>query len=209
MFTKTLLPDTVRAIELVAKIPAIKDAYLAGGTSLALQIGHRVSVDLDFFTNIDFNERILEQELSKHKEFKREGVAWRTVWGEIGETKFSMFYYKYPLLKDVIKFSGIKLASLEDIAAMKIQALGDRGTKRDFIDLYFLSKKFSLKEMFQFYNKKYGDLKEKSYHILRSLNYFEDAEIDPTPKMIEAIDWDEIKNFFHNQSIEFSKLYLK
>lgn len=209
MFTKTLLPDTVRAIKLVAKIPAIKSAYLAGGTSLALQIGHRVSVDLDFFTKKDFDEKILEQELSKLKEFKKEGVAWKTVWGEIGKTKFSMFYYEYPLLRDVVNFSGIKLASLEDIAAMKVQALVDRGTKRDFIDLYFLSKKFSLEEMLKFYDKKYGDLKEKSYHILRSLNYFRDADIDPEPKMIEKINWNEIKRFFHNQSLELSKQYLQ
>lgn len=209
MFTKTLLPDTVRAIKLVSKIPAIKNAYLAGGTALALQIGHRISVDLDFFTKEDFDEKILEQELSYYKEFKKEGTAWKTVWGKIGCTKFSIFYYKYSLLNEAINFSDIKVASLEDIAAMKIHSLGDRGTKRDFIDLYFLSKKFSLEQMLGFYDKKYGDLKEKSYHLIRSMNYFEDAKEEQMPQMVKDVDWNEVKKYFQTQSFMLSKKYLE
>lgn len=127
------------------------------------------------------------RELSKFREFKKDGTAWKTIWGKIGKTKFSMFYYK---------------------TAMKIQAIGDRGTKRDFIDLYFLSKKFSLEEMFDLYDKKYGDLKEKSYHLLRSLDYFGDAKDDPIPKMIKKVNWIEVKNYFHTESIKLSKKIL-
>ena len=208
MFTKTLLPDTVRAIKLVSKIPAVKKSCLAGDIALALQLGHRISVDLDFFTQTDFDEKILERDLLAFPEFNKDGVAWKTIWGKIGKTKFSLFYYKYPLLDPTVEFSGIQLASTKDIAAMKIQALGDRGTKRDFVDLYFLSKIYSMDQMLNFYNQKYGDLKEKLYHLLRSFDYFEDAEKDPMPNLINDLSWDKAKEYFHNQTIILSKAKL-
>ena len=208
MFTKTLLSDTVRAIELVSDNPVIKKAYLAGGTALALHLGHRISVDLDFFTQEDLEADVLSADLSRVADFKEEGKAWRTVWGKIGETKFSLFYYKYPLLEKTHTFMNINLLDTKDIAAMKIQALGDRGTKRDFIDLYFLSKIYSIEEILEFYNKKYDDLEEKWYHLLRSMDYFADAETEKLPNMLTEISWNDIKEFFHNESMRLSKLHL-
>lgn len=206
MFTKTLLPDTVRAIKLVSNIPIVKSAYLAGGTALAIHLGHRISVDLDFFTQAEIEEDILAQDLNRLSEFKQEGKAWRTVWGRIGETKFSLFYYKYPLLAPTQKFMQINLLDLKDIAAMKIAALGDRGTKRDFVDLFFLSKVYSLNEMLSFYDQKYGDLETKLYHLIRSFDFFADAENDAHPEMLIKISWEEIKDFFHKQSMQLAKL---
>ncbi len=205
MFTKTLLPDTIRVIKLVSSLQIVKDSYLAGGTALALQIGHRISIDLDFFTRQEFDENVLSTELSQLPEFKKEGQAWRTVWGKLGKTKFSLFYYEYPLIAPTKKFEGIKIASKEDIAAMKIQAIADRGTKRDFIDLYFLSKDYTLDEMLKFYDQKYGNLEEKLYHLVRSLSYFADAEMDKIPKILKNVDWDKIKNFFQNESLRLSR----
>lgn len=205
MFTKTLLPDTVRAIKLISDIPTIKRAYLAGGTALALHLGHRISVDLDFFTQDRLDENVLAADLNRLPEFLEEGKAWKTVWGKIGETKFSLFYYKYPLLSPTGQFMGINVSDTKDIAAMKIQALGDRGTKRDFIDLFFLSKVYSLDEMLGFYNRKYGDLKDKTYHLVRSFDYFSDAEDENLPRMLTDISWGEIKAFFHQESMRLSK----
>lgn len=204
MFTKTLLPDTVRAIQLVAGIPIIKRAYLAGGTALALHLGHRISIDLDFFTQEELEERELVANLNQLPDFKKEGQAWRTVWGKVGATKFSLFYYKYPLLAPTRPFMGINMVNTKDIAAMKIQALGDRGTKRDFIDLFFLSKTYSVDEMLEFYNQKYGDLDDKIYHLIRSFDYFADAETDPLPQMLLDVSWDEVKKFFHKESLRLS-----
>jgi len=206
MFTKTLLPDTVRAIKLVSGIPIIKKAYLAGGTALALHLGHRISVDLDFFTREELEERVLSADLHRLSEFKEEGLAWRTVWGRVGETKFSLFYYKYPLLSKTHSFMDINLLDVKDIAAMKVAALGDRGTKRDFIDLYFLAKNYSLDEMLRFYNQKYGDLEDKIYHLIRSFDYFEDAEVDNLPQMLIPVLWEEVKEFFHKESMRLAKV---
>lgn len=208
MFTKTLLPDTVRAIKLVSKVPIVKNSYLAGGTALALRLGHRISIDLDFFTLEELEENVLLADLEQLPEFKKDGVAWRTVWGIIQNTKFSLFYYKYPLLEKTDAFMGIKIASLKDIAAMKIIAVGDRGTKRDFVDLYFLTKTYTINEMLEFYDMKFGDLDEKAYHLIRSLDYFADADVDTQlPKMLIDIDWENIKKFFHQESMRLSKVY--
>lgn len=209
MFTKTLLPDTIRAIKLVSRVPAVMKSYLAGGTALALLLGHRISVDLDFFTQEELDEDMLAQDLNSIPEFKQEGKSWRTVWGKVGETKFSLFYYKYPLLAQTSKFMEINVLDLKDISAMKIAALGDRGTKRDFIDVYYLSKIYTLDSMLSFYNQKYGDLEDKSYHLIRSFDYFRDADNDVMPKMLEPTLWEEVKIFFHRESMRLAKSELE
>ena len=201
MFTKTLLPDTLRAIELISGFPEIKNAYLAGGTALALQLGHRISVDLDFFTQKEFKEAEIAAKLASLLEFVPEGTAKGTVWGKVGRTRFSLFYYKYPLLGSTILFKEIHLASLADIAAMKIHAIEDRGTRRDFIDVYFLSQKYTLKEMLGFYQKQYFVLEDHLYSILRALDYFEDAERESQmPRMIVETNWEEIKRYFQEET---------
>lgn len=210
MFTKTLFPDTLRAIQLVSGLPETKKAYLAGGTTLALQIGHRISVDLDFFTQYEFNEAELSAKLAYIPEFVQDGTAKWTVWGKIGRTKFSLFYYKYPLLEKTVLFEGIQLASLADIAAMKIHAIEGRGTRRDFVDVYFLSKKYSLKQMLDFYQEKYTVLEDHLYSILRSLDYFEDAEQEhQMPQMLTEVSWEEVKEYFEKETRRLSEKKLR
>ncbi|MDZ4228551.1 MAG: nucleotidyl transferase AbiEii/AbiGii toxin family protein [Candidatus Levybacteria bacterium] len=209
MFTKTLLPDTIRALKLVSNISIVKKSYLAGGTALALQIGHRISVDFDFFTPLVFDEKTLSGELSRLPEYKETGMAWRTVWGKIVNTKFSLFYYQYPLIKKTIPFEGIQMLSKEDIAAMKIHAMEDRGTKRDFIDLYFLTKEFTMEQMLTFYDQKYGTLEDHLYSILRSMNYFVDADIDRMPEMLIKIDWEKVKEYFKKETRRLTEKKLK
>lgn len=198
MFTKTLLPDTLGAIQLVSEIPEIgKTAYLAGGTALALQLGHRMSVDLDFFTLHEFNETELSSKLKKLSGFTEDRTAEWTILGKVGNTKFSMFYYNYPLLDKTIQFENINLASLKDIAAMKIHAIEQRGTRRDFVDVYFLSKTYTLDQMVTFYQEKYSAASDRLVFTIRALDYFEDAEQEnQMPQMLLPVDWEEVKGFF-------------
>ena len=173
---------------------------------MALQLGHRISVDLDFFTQKNFDENKLALELLDISEFTKEAVSTGTVLGKVGDTKFSIFFYKYPILRDKIKFEGIQLLDKPDLAAMKIHALEDRGTKRDFIDVYFLAKEFSIEQMLGFYDQKYSTLDTHLYPIIRSLGYFADAESDENlPKMLVEISWEEIKTFFHKESLRLAK----
>ncbi|OGM33748.1 hypothetical protein A3D00_04095 [Candidatus Woesebacteria bacterium RIFCSPHIGHO2_02_FULL_38_9] len=209
MFTKAVLPDTFRAIQLVSKIPVFREAYLAGGTALALLIGHRISVDLDFFTQKEFDESQLSTSLHVYPEFTEQQKSWRTILGKIGETSISLFYYKYPLLEKTTNFEGIQIVGMKDLSAMKINAIEDRGTRRDFIDLFFLTKKYSVDEMLNFYDNKYGVLEEHLYSIIRALNYFDDAEKEVAmPKMLVDVSWDEVKSFFTKESIRLAKLKL-
>ena len=181
MFTQAVLPDTLRAIQLAASIPDVAQAYLAGGTALALQLGHRISVDLDFFTPHQFRENAVELMLEKT------GVY----------TKVSMFYYEYPLLEETFPFEGIQLAGKKDIAAMKIHAIEDRGTRRDFIDTYVLAQEYPLQTMLEYYQQKYACLEDHLYTIVRALNYFEDADAEvEMPRMLIDMHWETVKEFF-------------
>jgi predicted nucleotidyltransferase component of viral defense system len=199
LLTKALSRKTLKALKTLGSAQIMPGAYLAGGTALALHLGHRISVDLDFFTSKIFNEAILARKLERLADFKKEQMAWRTVLGKFMGVKFSCFYYQYRLLEQPKLFEGIAVASKKDIAAMKLLAISDRGTRRDFVDLYFLCKEFSLRQVFNFYDQKFRDLEDKRYHLLRGLSYFADAEDQLELRMLEPVDWTKVKRFFTDQ----------
>src|SRR3972149_2964473 len=206
MFTKALLPDTFRALQLVSKISAFQKAYLAGGTALALLIGHRISVDLDFFTEKEFDENRTANSLSNIKEFKELRKDWRTILGKINKTSVSLFYYKYPVIEKPRTFEEIQIIGKRDLAAMKLHAIEERGTRRDFIDLFFIAKDYSLDEIIELYDQKYGVLDDHLYSIVRALNYFEDAERELSmPKMLVDVSWEDVKRFFKRESLRLAK----
>jgi hypothetical protein len=212
MFEEVLSKKAKQSLALLGESDLLKDAYLAGGTALALQIGHRVSVDFDFFTSKEFNEKILLQRIQKQlPEFQIEKIAWRTILGYIKATRFSLFFYEYPLLFATHKFLGVNIADIKDIAPMKIASIADRGTKRDFIDLYFIiaiEQILTLEEALKLYDKKFKVLQQNKIHILKSLVYFEDAEKDIMPRMIKTVDWRMVKKFFEKEVKDLSKKLL-
>ena len=174
MYTNTLSKPTKRALEKLDSSVFFTEtgAYLAGGTALALHLGHRYSEDLDFFTPKPFLPKTQIQFLSQIGEFKLNQTGWGTILGEFESTKFSLFHYQYKLIKKPqLILKSTNLASLADIAAMKIAAVADRGTKRDFIDLFFLTKIYSLERILAYYDQKYEKLQADKTHILRSLFY--------------------------------------
>ncbi len=200
MFEQVLPRNTKAILALLEKSEIIQKAYLAGGTALALQLGHRISYDLDFFTQEEFDEQMLLPEIKKISNFQLERIAWRTILGKFKNVKFSIFYYKYPFLYAAKKFGMINVTDIRDITAMKIAAIASRGTKRDFVDLYFICKEtISLKEAIQLYDKKYKNLATTEMHIMKSLVYFEDAELDEMPKMLKKLAWEEVKRFFEKE----------
>lgn len=169
--------------------------YLAGGTALALQIGHRISIDFDFYTSKDFDPKGLYKRFKKiFDKIDSVHIAEGTLLLAIYDIGISFFRYEYPMLKPLIKTEYIDLLSIEDIVAMKIIAIVQRGRKRDFIDIYYLLKRYGLERLLKFTEKKY-DVFNK-YIGLRALTYFEDAEKDKSRSRLETfeeIKWDEIK----------------
>ncbi len=188
----------------------MKNFYLAGGTGLALQIGHRKSIDFDFFSQKSFNTRHFIIQLKKSGDFTLINEDKDTVNGILYETKVSFFLYDYPLLWDRKSFKGIKIADIKEIGLMKFTAIAGRGTKKDFIDLYWIGQNIiSLEKLFSFFDKKF-DKTYSLYHILKSLTYFEDAERDKKPKMLKPVEWQEVKRYFLKQEkILFDKYYNK
>lgn len=206
MFEQVLPGNTKAILALLEKSESIQKAYLAGGTALALQLGHRISYDLDFFTQEEFNEELLLPEIEKISNFQLEQISWRTILGKFQDVKFSIFYYKYPLLYVTKRFGMINIMDIRDIAAMKIAAIASRGTKRDFVDLYFIWKEMmSLKEIISLYDRKYQNLATTKVHILKSLVYFDDAEPEEMPRMLREVEWADVKRYFEDEVKKMAK----
>lgn len=213
MFEKVLSKNAKQSLALLAKSGILKSAYLAGGTALALQIGHRYSYDFVFFSPQKFDEEILVQRITEIlPKFNLERKSWGTILGYLGKTRFSLFFYNYPLLFKTHQLFELEIADIKDIAPMRIAAIADRGTKRDFIDLYFIFAKaeiLTLKEALNFYDKKFKALKQNKIHILKNLVYFADAEKDEMPQMIKSVRWSSVKEFFINEQRKIAKEILK
>ncbi|MDA3890486.1 MAG: nucleotidyl transferase AbiEii/AbiGii toxin family protein [Salinivirgaceae bacterium] len=191
LFYKTVGPKTLELLKSLQKIPELDNLILVGGPALALQFGHRTSIDIDLFGKLKIDTdtlvNILQEdfELNLLKKTKHMFIA------TISGIKVDIINYSYPWIDKCIKKGNIKLAGPKDIAAMKLSAITGKGSKKDFIDLFLLLKQFTLEEMLNFYTKKYSD--GSQILVLKSLTYFEDAEDDIAPKMFTQYSWDEIK----------------
>jgi len=195
MHPETINEKTKSVLAKIAKLDFINGFYLAGGTALAIQLGHRESVDLDFFSNKKFYVQGLKSQLSQVGNLEVDYEDEDTLNGMLDEVKISFFYYGYGRIFDLIEYEGIFLASERDIAAMKIDTISSRGNKKDFVDVYFLLKKYSLDQLVGFFEKKYKNIRYNKLHILKSLVYFEDADSDPDPLMLVDFDWGKSKIF--------------
>lgn len=211
MFTTVLSKDATRALALLGKCRVLPEkTYLAGGSALALQFGHRISVDFDFFTPSNFKGGEIVNKLEKIGKFIfQEANEKNTLLGLFEGVKFSLFKYDYPLVISPIDYLGIKIICPEDIFAMKLAAIMDRGTVKDFIDVYFLIKKgISLEQGLDYYSRKYKNLANNIYSIVKSLSYFNDADLKEMPEMIEKINWEEVKKFFQKETIRLAEKYI-
>ena len=175
--------------------------YLAGGTALALQSGHRRSYDLDFFTeNKFFDENKIEKNLNDKGEWITNSISNGTIYGVFSGAKMSLISYPYfkPAEK-MYNFGTVSLLSPLDIAVMKIIAISQRGKKRDFFDLYWICQNIeSLHNNISKVRKQYS-INQNLTHILKSLVYFTDAETDPDPEIYFKATWQVVKNFFKKE----------
>ena len=155
-------------------------------------MGHRKSIDLDLFGNLDVDEFELITLLKQTGEVNQLNITTNIKSYLIDNIKVDIVNYPYEWISPCFEENRIRLAGLEDIAAMKLAAITGRGTKKDFVDIFFLLKKYSLSDMLKLYNKKFHDGSELM--VLKSLSYFEDADRDVLPVMIEDIEWAHVKN---------------
>lgn len=163
--------------------------YLGGGTALALQLGHRTSVDFDFYSPKHFDSNKLFNRLENifGEETKKIGEEEDTLFCRLNDVDCSFFWYSHPLIKKAKIIKNVSVASMEDVSAMKLIAVSRRPVKRDYIDIFYLLKTFSLEEIFSFTQKKYP--KVNLYFSLRALTYFEDVE-NGVKREIKILDKD-------------------
>ncbi len=198
MFATRLSTDAQTALGLLAPLLPL-ETYLAGGSALALQLDHRQSYDLDFFSQKEFNvEQLVELWQNKIPKTTFTAAGWQTIQGKFGDTDISLFFYSYPLLEKTEVFNTVQIASVADICAMKIETISGRGKKRDFFDLYTICQKmqWSLMQAVELNVKKYSQRRDTLAHNLKSLTYFVDADQDSERIQLSDTQWQKVKNFF-------------
>ena len=191
LFYTTVKPRTLELLKALMEVPELRAFNLAGGTSLSLQIGHRISVDLDLFGNHPFQADEMLQSVKNCGNVKILHKTKNILMIDIEGIKVEIVNYSYSLVKDFSVEDGIRLLSLEDIGAMKLAAITGRGRKRDLYDLFFLLKKFSLDQILGFCRQKYPDGNE--WLVARSIIYFEDANNDLEMRPFQKILWTSVK----------------
>jgi hypothetical protein len=211
IFWEALASDTRRVFEALAQLPMPREFHLAGGTALALQLGHRISRDLDFFSpsnRLGAAERaVLARHLQRIQPSVIRHESDEQLYATIMGVEVSFVYQHHPLLFPTIDIGGIVAAPPADIGMMKLSAIKDRGTRRDFVDLYCLRQIAPLKSLFQWLPQKYHDRPDFTVHLAYALRYFDDAEADARElHMLRQVNWSEVKKYCTEGARLLSKL---
>ncbi|MCA4893781.1 MAG: nucleotidyl transferase AbiEii/AbiGii toxin family protein [Cytophagales bacterium] len=200
-------PATFKLIQQLQALPELREFYLVGGTALALQLGHRNSIDIDLFTKNDFTPESLLKFIQSAFSIQPSFATKNTLLSIINSIKVDFICHAYPLVLPPITEEGITFLSLQDIAAMKLNAISNSGKRlKDFIDVYFLLEHFSLHEMIEFYAIKYPRF--NPLIALKAINYFEDIDpaIDP-PKLKAKLPLSEIKKRIQDSVLHSRKKF--
>ncbi|MGF1566298.1 MAG: nucleotidyl transferase AbiEii/AbiGii toxin family protein [Flavobacteriales bacterium] len=196
LHTKTVSPRLLEVLSAVMNDPVFDGFALAGGTALALQIGHRQSIDIDLFGKHEIDEPLILAAYSTLGTVTKLKRSPSILICSVDGIKIDLVSYTYPLIKPVQVFNGLRLLSISDIAAMKLNAIAGRGSRKYFIDLYFLLRLFTLDELLAFYSEKYPDGSE--FLVMKSLTYFDDADRDVEPILFESVEWSAIKSYIRS-----------
>jgi len=192
-------------LAVLAKLKFVRRYFLAGGTACALHLGHRLSFDLDWFSDKPVEPRVIVANLKDLGQLEVLQNDDGTFNGSFNGFKLSFFIYPYPLLFPRHDYAGIKLADIKDIACMKLDAISRRGTKRDFIDLYFICKNYRLDYLLELYEQKFAKYNVPVWHAVKSLGYFAQADENDLPEMLQPVDWNHVKHFFETEAFRLAK----
>lgn len=207
LHTETVARPTLELLKKLESEDTMSDFNLAGGTALALYIGHRVSIDLDLFSPKPFNNTSLETFLHDNYGFRTDFMEKNTLKGSIDGVKVDCIAHQYNYLKKPYIESDIRLYSIEDITVMKLSAIADNGSRlKDFIDIAYLSAHFSFHSMLKLYESKFPD--SNIIRLLKSLTYFEDIDFDENIIMLNSTyNWGLIEQRLMEMTKEQSKVF--
>ena len=194
MTPKVLSPESWDLVRRLVAGGHLDSWTLAGGTGLALQLGHRYSEDLDFFRTPAFESEILLSRLSEVGPVAVQSRSSGTLHLVLEGLRVSFLAMEAPLLFPGTPYRGLVLADPRDIAVMKLVAIGGRGSSKDFVDLFFyLQAGGSLEAMLELTRRRFEKIDFNEYHLLKSLVFFDDAEAEPMPRMLREVSWQAIK----------------
>jgi hypothetical protein len=180
---ETVAPATLELILTMQKDEIFKDFFLVGDTSLSLQIGHRISMDIDLFSRSPFNHIMILEYIKKNYNFSLQYMHTNMLKGIINGIFIDIITHDYDYVSTPIIEEGIKMLAKPNIAAMKVNAISGNGTRaKDFVDIYFLLKEYPFDEIISFYSTKYG--KRNEFHAIKSLTYFNDMNTNDWPNLI-------------------------
>ncbi|MHB1627940.1 MAG: nucleotidyl transferase AbiEii/AbiGii toxin family protein [Bacilli bacterium] len=200
MFWNVLDQHRQSVLRQLSMEPPVPDAYLAGGTAVALQIGHRESIDFDFFSPREVQPDDIIRALQSSGVLLTTDIKRGTFHGIWNDVQVTWLHYPFPVIRDCVKAAdmpGFQAASLIDIALMKLIAVSQRGARKDFVDLYAIAQHdILLVDLLGLLPSKYPETQINLYHIIKSLIYFEDAEREPELRMLQPISWESVKSYF-------------
>jgi len=193
MHEEVLTKNTKSVLDALNASGIIKNFYLAGGTALALYFGHRFSIDLDWFAE-KFNYTLyFRRQLEKLGKLGIDNESKNTFNGALNGVKLSFFEYPYLPITPKSKYKeNVYVAGIPDIAAMKMETIGSRGSYKDFIDIYFLLQNYSLEDILGFVRQKFTNIDYNEAHLLKALTYFKDAKGTAMPQLIKQVSWQEV-----------------
>ena len=194
LFLDAIEPQTLSLLKRLQALPGLADTRLVGGTALALQLGHRISVDLDIFGKWNYAEDLRSMFSVIGNTEKESGTPdGKMAFFYIDGVKVDCVSYDmYKWLEPPVEVDGVRLAGVKDIAAMKVNAITNRGTRKDFVDMARLLDDYLIEDIFAWYREKYPEANPAL--AMRSLSYFVDAETMPMPKMLIPFDWEVSKD---------------
>lgn len=211
LFWETITTPMRQVMETFGDSQLGKNFYLAGGTALALQLGHRRSVDLDFFSAVEDIPAMRESILGLLKPHTPSMVS--QAWGNLvflaGGVRVGVYGYGYPLVAPLVRASNSHLASLPDIGLMKLDALQTRAGRKDFFDLYAICQQIPLRTLLDRAPEKYPHTRDFEAQAVRHLVYFERADQDAPVPLLQPVEWDVVKDFFRRQAVEIGRKWLE
>lgn len=205
LHTETVEPGTFSILRELMEVPALSGFSLVGGTALSLLYGHRVSVGLDLFSNKPFENVEVIQAL---KDFFKDRLAIEEkqprfgIFCFIGDTKVDIIRHPHELLRDELIIDGIRMFSQPDIMAMKVQAILNRGKKKDFWDVAELLQHYSVADFVQFHKEKYSS-QNLMITVPQALTFFSDAEDDEIPRSLKGQTWASVQAFISMKVREY------
>jgi hypothetical protein len=207
LYKETVGRDTLGLLNKLMNDPLLSDFFLVGGTALSLQLGHRISIDLDFFCLNDFNENDLLTQLEEKYGLRMDYLAKNTLKGQIVGVKTDFIAHKYPLVRPLFVDEKVRMAGLEDIAAMKLNAIAGNGTRlKDFIDIAYLSPFFTSMQIIDAYQNKYAI--RNPVMAMKAIVYHVDIDFtEPIKMMDNKYSWKKIEKRLNDMLKTPKKLF--